>query len=165
MSETIRWRMFESSFGTMLVAASARGICRVGFGIDAGDLANRFPGARTCEDVQDADGLFRRVAEAVENPRRIVDIPLDMGGTAFQRRVWEALRRIPSGETVTYGELAAQLGDAKAGRAVGAANGANRIAVLIPCHRVVQSDGSLGGYAWGLDMKRELLRREGALLL
>ncbi|MEL7320190.1 MAG: methylated-DNA--[protein]-cysteine S-methyltransferase, partial [Pseudomonadota bacterium] len=88
-------------------------------------------------------------------------IPLDVKGTAFQQQVWKALRDIPSGETRSYGELAAALGNPKASRAVGSANGANNIAVLIPCHRVVQADGSIGGYAYGPDIKRELLRREG----
>jgi AraC family transcriptional regulator of adaptative response/methylated-DNA-[protein]-cysteine methyltransferase len=106
--------------------------------------------------------LFARIVAAVEQPGPdSAAIPLDVHGTAFQQRVWDELRRIPCGETRSYGELAAALGNPKASRAVGGANGANRIAVLIPCHRVIAADGTLGGYAWGLEIKAELLRREG----
>ena len=104
----------------------------------------------------------RTGAEAVETPGSGADIPLDVRGTAFQQRCWQALREIPAGETRSYGEQAAMLGNPKASRAVGSANGANNIAVLIPCHRVVQADGSIGGYAYGPEIKAELLRREGA---
>ncbi|MEQ8772457.1 MAG: methylated-DNA--[protein]-cysteine S-methyltransferase, partial [Erythrobacter sp.] len=108
--------------------------------------------------------LFENVIAAVERPGSAdAAIPLDIDGTAFQTRVWEELRRIPAGETRTYGELAAAIGKPQASRAVGGANGANRIAVLIPCHRVVAADGSLGGYAYGTVIKAELLRRERAL--
>ena len=100
------------------------------------------------------------MVEAVEKPGSGQDIPLDVQGTAFQQRVWEELCRIPSGETRSYGQLAAALGSPKASRAVGGANGANNIAVLIPCHRVIAADGGLGGYAYGTEIKAELLRRE-----
>ena len=122
----------------------------------------RRPGSIIVEDGADFATLFDAVAGAVETPGSGDDIPLDLSGTAFQMRVWDALRCIPAGETRTYGELARDLGNPKASRAVGAANAANTVAVLVPCHRVVQADGSLGGYAWGPDIKRELLRREGA---
>lgn len=104
--------------------------------------------------------LCAKVAAAIEAPGTGGDIPLDIQGTAFQQRVWQELRCIPPGETLSYGELAARIGKPKASRAVGSANGANAIAVLIPCHRVVHADGSLGGYAYGSEIKRELLRRE-----
>jgi AraC family transcriptional regulator of adaptative response/methylated-DNA-[protein]-cysteine methyltransferase len=106
--------------------------------------------------------LFAAVLAAVEQPGagRSAAIPLDVHGTAFQQRVWDALRRIPNGETRSYGELAAMLGNPKASRAVGGANGANNVAVLIPCHRVIAADGTLGGYAYGLEIKAELLKRE-----
>ena len=111
------------------------------------------------EDFRD---LFAQVLAAVEQPGSgSAAIPLDVKGTAFQQRVWEELRRIPAGETRSYGELAAAVGNPKASRAVGGANGANHIAVLIPCHRVIASEGTLGGYAYGLAIKAELLRREG----
>ena len=105
--------------------------------------------------------LFEQVTRAVEQPALDNShIPLDVKGTAFQQRCWDALRQIPAGETRSYGEQAAMLGNPKASRAVGGANGANNIAVLIPCHRVIQSDGTLGGYAYGLAIKEELLKRE-----
>jgi AraC family transcriptional regulator of adaptative response/methylated-DNA-[protein]-cysteine methyltransferase len=100
------------------------------------------------------------VVDAVERPGSGDDIPLDVRGTAFQQRVWAELRKIPPGETRSYAEIAAAAGKPKAVRAAGTANGANNVAVLIPCHRVIRSDGSLGGYAYGLDIKRELLARE-----
>ncbi|MEM6584817.1 MAG: methylated-DNA--[protein]-cysteine S-methyltransferase, partial [Pseudomonadota bacterium] len=116
------------------------------------------------EAGEDFAALFDQVIAAVEQPSSSggAAIPLDVKGTAFQQQVWKALRDIPAGETRSYGELAAVLGNPKASRAVGSANGANNIAVLIPCHRVVQADGSIGGYAYGPDIKRELLKREGS---
>jgi AraC family transcriptional regulator of adaptative response/methylated-DNA-[protein]-cysteine methyltransferase len=112
---------------------------------------------------EDFRELFAQVVAAVEQPGAgNAAIPLDLHGTAFQQRVWEALRRIPPGQTRSYGELAAALGKPKAARAVGRASGANNIAVLIPCHRVIAADGTLGGYAYGMAIKAELLRRERA---
>ena len=108
----------------------------------------------------DFERLVQRVVAAVERPGNGQDIPLDVKGTAFQERVWEELRKIPAGETRSYAEIAAAAGNPSAVRAAGSANGANNVAVLIPCHRVIRSDGSLGGYAYGLDIKRELLARE-----
>ncbi|MCB2066697.1 MAG: methylated-DNA--[protein]-cysteine S-methyltransferase, partial [Erythrobacter sp.] len=105
--------------------------------------------------------LLGRVIAAVEAPGTGQDIPLDVKGTVFQQRVWQALREIPAGETCSYAQLAAKLGKPSASRAVGGANGANNIAVLIPCHRVIAADGTLGGYAYGLAIKQELLKREG----
>lgn len=157
---TIAYATVETTLGPMLVAATEKGVCCLSFGEDEHDLARRFPKARLLPGGTDFFRLMERVVQAVEEPGKAHDIPLDVKGTAFQQRVWQALRKIAPGETRTYGELAAALGNAKASRAVGGANGANQVAVLIPCHRVIAHDGSLGGYAYGPEIKRELLRRE-----
>lgn len=157
---TIRWAVAATDLGPLLVAATSKGICRVAFGEDAKALARRFPLAELAEGGADLAGLVERVVSAVNVPGRGADIPLDVRGTAFQEAVWQELRRIPSGETRTYAQIAAAIGNPGAVRACGSANGANPVAVLIPCHRVVRTDGSLGGYAWGEDVKAELLRRE-----
>ena len=120
----------------------------------------RFPRADLVEGVAAFEKLLAEVVANVEEPGSGAHIPLDVKGTAFQQRVWHALRDIPAGETRSYGELAAALGNPKSSRAVGGANGANNIAVLIPCHRVIAADGGLGGYAYGTKIKAELLRRE-----
>jgi AraC family transcriptional regulator of adaptative response/methylated-DNA-[protein]-cysteine methyltransferase len=144
----------------MLVAATERGVCCLSFNEDEEDLRARFPKAELVESGADFRELFERVTDAVERPGTGLDIPLDVQGTAFQQRVWQALREIPPGETRSYGELAATLGNPKASRAVGGANGANKVAVLIPCHRVIAAYGGLGGYAYGSEIKVELLKRE-----
>ena len=158
--QDVHWTIIDTSVGRLLVAATAKGVCRLSFNESEADLRARFPKARLNEGGEDFRELFQRVAEAVEKPGTGQDIPLDVQGTAFQQRVWDALRQIPPGETRSYGELAAALGNRKASRAVGGANGANNIAVLIPCHRVIAADGGLGGYAYGTGIKAELLRRE-----
>ena len=159
---TIHWSVIPTSVGDMLVAATEKGVCCLSFGEGEGELRARFPRAGLVKAGSDFGALFDQVIAAVEEPGGDVSaIPLDVKGTAFQQRVWDALREIPAGETCSYGEIAAALGNPKASRAVGGANGANNIAVLIPCHRVVQADGSLGGYAYGPAIKAELLRREG----
>ncbi|QQN73670.1 methylated-DNA--[protein]-cysteine S-methyltransferase [Croceicoccus sp. YJ47] len=158
---TIRWGRAPTAVGDVLVAASEAGVCRVAFGKGRDDLATLFPRADLVEGGEDFAPLMARVVAAIESPGGAADIPLDTGGTVFQQRVWQALRDIPAGETRSYGALAACLGQAGASRAVGRANGANRVAVLIPCHRVVRADGALGGYEYGPAIKRELLRREG----
>ncbi|MDJ0978802.1 MAG: methylated-DNA--[protein]-cysteine S-methyltransferase [Erythrobacter sp.] len=160
----IHWSVIETSLGPMLVAATSKGVCCLSFNECETELRARFPEAELVEAGEDFATLFDRVVAAVEKPGTGggAAIPLDVKGTAFQQRVWNALRQIPPGETRSYGELAAALGNPKASRAVGSANGANNIAVLIPCHRVVQADGSIGGYAYGSQIKRELLRREGS---
>lgn len=157
---TIRWAVVPTSLGEMLVAASDKGVCRLSFNEGPDELALRFPNAELAEGGDDFAGLLKRVVEAVERPGAAHDIPLDVQGTAFQERVWAELRKIPAGETRSYAEIAAAAGNPSAVRAAGSANGANNVAVLIPCHRVIRSDGSLGGYAYGLDIKRELLARE-----
>lgn len=159
----IHWAVLATSLGDMLVAATDKGVCCLAFGEGEAELRARFPKAELVPAGDAFRALFAQVLEAVEQPGPgSAAIPLDVHGTAFQQRVWEELRRIPHGETRSYGELAAALGQPKASRAVGGANGANHVAVLIPCHRVIASDGTLGGYAYGLTIKAELLRREGA---
>ena len=157
---TIHYRTIATTLGPMLVAATEHGVCCLSFDEGREELVRRFPNAELVEAGEDFHALFERVVAAVERPGTGDDIPLDVKGTAFQQRVWEELRRIPAGETRSYGELAAALGKPKASRAVGGANGANNVAVLIPCHRVIAHDGTLGGYAYGLEIKRELLARE-----
>ncbi|MCA0910924.1 bifunctional DNA-binding transcriptional regulator/O6-methylguanine-DNA methyltransferase Ada [Qipengyuania gaetbuli] len=159
---TIHWTTVDTSLGPMLVAATDKGVCCLSFNEGEDHLRARFPKADMVEGGADFRTLFEAVTSAVEQPSTAttVDIPLDVKGTAFQQRVWEALRQIPAGETLSYGELAAAVGNPKASRAVGGANGANNIAVLIPCHRVIAADGGLGGYAYGTAIKAELLRRE-----
>jgi AraC family transcriptional regulator of adaptative response/methylated-DNA-[protein]-cysteine methyltransferase len=160
----IRFAVADSYLGPVLVAATERGICLIEFGDSPAELrgrvAVRFPKA----EVRDADREFtswvERVLAFLEAPVQALDLPLDVQGTAFQRRVWEALREIPAGTTATYAEVARRIGKPKASRAVGRACGANKLAVVIPCHRVVATDGDLGGYRWGLDRKRALLDRE-----
>jgi len=156
----IHWSVIGTSLGDMLVAATDKGVCCLAFNEGEAELRARFPKAVLHEGGEQFRVLFEAVTEAVEQPGTGRDIPLDVKGTAFQQGVWEALRGIPAGETLSYGELAAKLGKPKASRAVGGANGANNIAVLIPCHRVIAADGSLGGYAYGLEIKSELLKRE-----
>lgn len=158
---TIRWTIADTSLGALLVAATNKGLCRVSFDEDAAALATRFPKAEILEGGAALAELAARVVSSVESPDRDHDLPLDIRGTAFQEAVWQALRDIPAGETRTYGELAAIAGNAKAVRAAGSACGANHLAVVIPCHRAQRTDGSLGGYAYGLERKRALLRREG----
>lgn len=156
----IHWAVVQTTLGPMLVAATGKGVCRLSFNESRAELEARFPHARLIEGGAEFAALLQRVVDAVERPGSGGDIPLDVRGTAFQERVWRELRRIPPGETRSYAQIAAAAGKPKAVRAAGSANGANNVAVLIPCHRVVRSDGSLGGYAYGLDIKRELLSRE-----
>jgi len=156
----IHYTIVATTMGNMLVAATDKGVCCLSFNEGEAELRARFPHAELVEGGDEFHALFEQVTAAVEKPGTGQDIPLDVQGTAFQQRVWEELRRIPAGETRSYGELAAALGKPKASRAVGGANGANNIAVLIPCHRVIAADGGLGGYAYGTAIKAELLRRE-----
>ncbi len=158
----IRWTIAETSLGPMLVAATDKGICRLSFDEDESELHRRFPRA----SIEPADPamaeLVAGAVEAVERPDRMPDLPLDVAGTAFQQAVWAELRRIPVGETRSYADIAAAVGKPAAVRAAGSVNGANNVAVLIPCHRVIRTDGSLGGYAYGLERKQALLDREKA---
>ncbi|MDE2563909.1 MAG: bifunctional DNA-binding transcriptional regulator/O6-methylguanine-DNA methyltransferase Ada [Sphingomonadales bacterium] len=157
---TIHWAVVPTSLGAMLVAATDKGVCRLSFAEGREALEERFPKAELVEGGADFAALLGEVVAAVEAPGDYAHIPLDVKGTAFQEAVWRELRRIPAGETRSYAQIAAAAGKPDAVRAAGSANGANNVAVLIPCHRVIRSDGSLGGYAYGLDIKRELLARE-----
>ncbi|MFM5948430.1 MAG: bifunctional transcriptional activator/DNA repair enzyme AdaA [Novosphingobium sp.] len=157
---TIHWAVVETSLGRMLVAATAKGVCRLSFNEGREALEQRFPQAELVEGGAEFEALLDQVIAAVEAPGDFGHIPLDVKGTAFQEAVWRELRRIPKGETRTYAELAAAVGKPKAVRAAGSANGANNVAVLIPCHRVIRTGGHLGGYAYGLDIKRALLEKE-----
>ncbi|MDE2404531.1 MAG: methylated-DNA--[protein]-cysteine S-methyltransferase [Sphingomonadales bacterium] len=156
----IAWAVVPTSLGPMLVAATDKGVCRLSFGEGEAELRARFPRAELHAGGDGFAALLQAVIAAVETPGDGSAIPLDVRGTAFQEAVWRELRRIPPGETRSYAEIAAAVGKPGAVRACGSANGANAVAVLIPCHRVVRSDGSLGGYAYGLDIKQALLTRE-----
>ncbi|WP_375422113.1 bifunctional DNA-binding transcriptional regulator/O6-methylguanine-DNA methyltransferase Ada [uncultured Sphingomonas sp.] len=158
--ETIRWTIVDTSLGAMFVAATARGLCRVSFDEDETALRTRFPAAEIVPGDAALAELAARVVAAVESPDRDHDLPLDVRGTAFQEAVWQALRTIPQGETRTYSELAAIAGNPNAVRAAGTACGRNPVSIVIPCHRAQRTDGTLGGYAYGLDRKRALLARE-----
>ena len=157
---TIRWAVVPTSLGAMLVAATDKGVCRLSFNEGREALARRFVRAELVEGGADFAALLGQVVAAVETPGDSAHIPLDVKGTAFQEAVWRELQRIPKGETRTYAELAAAVGKPKAVRAAGSANGANNVAVLIPCHRVIRTGGGLGGYAYGLEIKRKLLEKE-----
>ena len=165
--ETIRVTVAPCSLGQVLVAATDKGVSSIELGDEAAFMLDRFRRqfARAEVTTGDADlnALVRRVVALIDDPKDPgLDLPLDVRGTAFQQKVWQALRTIPAGETWTYGDLARAIGKPGAARAVGAACGANPVCVVVPCHRVVGSDGSLTGYAWGTERKKELLRRERA---
>lgn len=157
---TIRWAIASTSLGKLLIAATDRGLCRIAFEEGALDLARRFPRAEIVEGGDALATLAAEVVALVETPGRDHDLPLDVQGTAFQERVWQALKRIPAGRTRTYGEIAALAGVPRAVRAVGSACGANPVAIAVPCHRVTRGDGEPGGYAYGPERKRVLLARE-----
>ena len=157
---TVRWARVETSLGTMMVAATDKGICCLSFKEDEEELRERFPQADLQPGGDAFANLLAQVVAQVEAPGRPHNIPLDVQGTAFQEAVWQELRKIPEGETRSYADIAAAIGKPKAVRAVGSANGANHVAVLIPCHRVVRSDGTMGGYAYGLEIKERLLEKE-----
>jgi AraC family transcriptional regulator, regulatory protein of adaptative response / methylated-DNA-[protein]-cysteine methyltransferase len=159
---TIRYAVVETALGPMLLAATEKGICRLSFDEDENALTKRFPNAAIVAGGDAMAALVRDAIAAVEHPATMPDLPLDVAGTAFQQAVWQELRRIPPGETRSYAQIAAAVGKPGAVRATGSANGANNVAVLIPCHRVIRSDGTLGGYAYGLERKEELLRREAS---
>jgi AraC family transcriptional regulator of adaptative response/methylated-DNA-[protein]-cysteine methyltransferase len=161
---SIRFAIGDCSLGTILVAASDKGVCAILLGDDpdelARDLQDRFPKAHLIGGDAAFERLVAVVVGFVETPTVGLDLPLDIRGTAFQQRVWDALRAIPPGSTASYAEIAERIGRPKSVRAVAQACGANALAVAIPCHRVVRTDGSLSGYRWGVERKGELLRRE-----
>jgi AraC family transcriptional regulator of adaptative response/methylated-DNA-[protein]-cysteine methyltransferase len=157
----IRFAIGQCSLGAILVACSDRGICAIALGDDpqalVQDLQDRFPQARLIGADADFERLVGQVVGFVDAPAIGLDLPLDVRGTAFQQRVWQALREIPAGERVSYAQLAQRLGMPKSVRAVASACAANTIAVAIPCHRVVRTGGALSGYRWGVQRKRALL--------
>jgi AraC family transcriptional regulator of adaptative response/methylated-DNA-[protein]-cysteine methyltransferase len=163
---TIRFAIGACSLGAILVASTGKGICAILMGDDpdllARDLQDRFPHAELRGAEADFEATVAKVVGFVESPGLGLDLPLDVRGTAFQQRVWQALRAIPSGSTVSYAELAQRVGLPAGARAIAGACAANPVAVAIPCHRVVRQDGSISGYRWGVERKAALLEREGA---
>jgi AraC family transcriptional regulator, regulatory protein of adaptative response / methylated-DNA-[protein]-cysteine methyltransferase len=162
----IRFAVGQCSLGAILVARTEKGICAITLGDDPDalvrELQDRFPKAHLVGRDREFEQQIARVVGFVEAPGIGLDLPLDVRGTAFQQRVWQALRDIPAGQTASYAEVAARIGEPKAARAVALACAANAIAVAIPCHRVVRTDGSLSGYRWGVERKRALLVKEAA---
>ena len=163
-NEEIKFAVGHTSLGAILVASSRKGVAAILLGDDPDQLVrnlqDRFPNAHLIGADNDYEALIARVVGFVEAPGIGLDLPLDVRGTAFQRRVWRALQHIPVGGQASYAEIAQRIGSPKAVRAVAAACAANNLAVAIPCHRVVRKDGSLSGYAWGVERKRALLDRE-----
>ena len=160
----ILFAIVESYLGLALVAWTEKGLCAITLGDDQNvlteDLRKRFPKAESVEMAPHFGETVERVVAFLESPGTGLELPLDIRGTAFQQRVWMALRAIPPGSTVSYGEIAARIGNPRAVRAVATACASNSIAVAIPCHRVVRKNGDLAGYRWGLKRKRALLDRE-----
>jgi len=164
--QRIRYAMVETPLGWALVAATRRGICMTALADDRASLTaalqQRFPAAEIIADEAGLKDWADRIVQFITTPDHNLDLPLDIRGTAFQARVWRALQKIPLGKTASYTEIAAALGQPKAVRAVAQACAANKLALLVPCHRVVRSDGDLGGYRWGVERKRALLAKERA---
>jgi len=160
--QTIRYACFATPLGTVLAAATGQGLCSIKLGDDPARLirllCEEFAAAELVEDR--LDDLKARIVSFIEGEASLARVPLDIRGTVFQRRVWETLRRIPRGETRTYQDIARAIGAPRAVRAVGSACGANPVALAVPCHRAVRSDGGLGGYAWGIARKKKLLKLE-----
>ncbi len=162
--EQIRFALGECVLGTILVAASETGVCAILLGDDPEallrDLEARFPKAQLIGGDKSFEATIAKVVGFVDAPQLGLELPLDARGTAFQHRVWEALRKIPLGQTVSYADIANRIGSPKSVRAVAGACAANPLAIAIPCHRVVRTDGGLSGYRWGIERKRALLKRE-----
>jgi len=162
--ETIRYSVFTLPIGTILVAATSRGVCAVKLGDDEATLkrliGEEFSAAELIEDSSALREIRQSIASFLSGKGNLARVPVDLRGTVFQRRVWQALSRIPRGETRTYGEIARAIGNPAAVRAVGSACGANPVALVVPCHRAVRTDGGLGGYAWGIARKKRLLELE-----
>jgi len=165
-NEEIRFAVGQTSLGAILVASSQKGVAAILLGDDSEKLVralqDRFPRAHLVGGDHNYEALVARVVGFVEAPRIGLKLPLDIRGTAFQQRVWQMLQEIPSGTTASYGEIARRIGAPRAARAVAGACTANNLAVAIPCHRVVRNDGSLSGYAWGVERQRALLDREAS---
>jgi AraC family transcriptional regulator of adaptative response/methylated-DNA-[protein]-cysteine methyltransferase len=167
VNEEIRFAVGETSLGSILVASSHKGVAAILLGDDPDelvrDLQDRFRNAKLIGADRSYEELVARIVGFVEMPKLGLNLPLDVRGTAFQQRVWQALRAIPVGSTVSYTEIARRIGAPKAVRAVAGACAANNLAIAIPCHRVVKNDGAISGYAWGVERKRALLEREARL--
>jgi AraC family transcriptional regulator of adaptative response/methylated-DNA-[protein]-cysteine methyltransferase len=163
---TIRFAVGQTSLGSILVASTDQGVCAIFLGDDPDELTrnlqDRFPKADLIGADREFEKLVAKVVGLVENPRLGLQLPLDIRGTAFQQRVWRALTEIPLGQTASYAAIAKRIGLPEAVRAVAGACAANKLAVVVPCHRVVRTDGSLSGYRWGVERKRALLRKEKA---
>ncbi len=171
-SEHIYVDISDSSLGAVLIAQSDTGVCAILIGNDRdmlqADLRARFPKITfvpysNATQPNYLERIANDIVRAIESPKSITAIPMDVRGTDFQKQVWRELQKIPLGSTVSYGEIAQSIGKPKSYRAVAQACAANKVAVLIPCHRVVRSDGNLSGYRWGVDIKRTLLQREDAI--
>lgn len=164
--EQLEYVFVPSSVGTLLVAQSAMGLCAVLIGSGQAplkaELEQRFPGARKREGGAKLKRSAVKISKLIDSPKSASDFPLDIRGTDFQKRVWRALQKIPAGRTASYSEIAKKIGAPKAVRAVAGACAANALSIVIPCHRVVRSDGALSGYYWGIERKRKLLEIEGA---
>ncbi len=162
--ELIRVAAADSALGPLLVGATAKGVCFIGFAANAAeaeaDLRLRFPQAEIAPATAELAATVRAVVGFIEEPKAALALPLDLRGTAFQRRVWQALLAIPLGETRSYAQVAESIGAPRAVRAVATACASNKVALAVPCHRVVAKDGGLAGYRWGLDRKRRLLAAE-----
>ena len=168
LGNTIRFAVGECSLGSILVASSEKGVCAILLGGDpdalARDFQDRFPKANVVGGDAEYEKLVAKVVGFIETPKIGLDLPLDVRGTAFQRRVWKELQQIPAGKTASYSQVANRIGSPKSVRAVAQACGANALAVAIPCHRVLRRDGNLSGYRWGVERKRALLAREGVIV-
>jgi AraC family transcriptional regulator of adaptative response/methylated-DNA-[protein]-cysteine methyltransferase len=164
MNTQIHFGIGDTSLGCVLVAISAKGVCSILLGDEraglARELQQRFASAALIRDEARVRGELARVKSFIESPSNGLDLTLDVTGTAFQRRVWRALRKIPAGATASYADVARRIDAPKSFRAVAQACGANPLALAIPCHRVVRNDGALSGYRWGVERKRALLERE-----
>ena len=164
--EEIAFATGETELGTFLIARSSVGVCSIIMGSDgdelSNDLAERFPESRLVRDNAKLADDLHQVQRFIKTPAVGLDLAFDVRGTPFQRRVWTVLLGVPAGATITYAALASRIGERDAVRAVAGACAANAIALGIPCHRVIRSDGTLSGYRWGVERKRALLAREGA---
>ena len=161
---TIQYAIVPSPLGRLLVAATARGLCAVRFGESALELERELREEFSAAEVGRNDAALQRYLQpllaSLRGENVTMDLPLDVRATAFQKKVWDALREIPAGETRSYSEVARAIGDPKAVRAVATACASNPVALAVPCHRVVRSDGELAGYRWGIDRKKKLLQQE-----
>jgi len=163
---TIQFGFADSLLGAIAVARTPKGVCAIALADNRrallAELRQRFPGSELVEDTAALAATLAQVVRLVDSPATGIDLPLDVGGTAFQQRVWRALEKIPAGTTASYADIARRINQPRSVRAVAQACAANALALAIPCHRVVRSDGALSGYRWGAERKRALLEREAA---